>query len=286
MYQYSRLLSLDVALGSVAGASLAAYICGTLGRMPWSWWLLLPLIVWLIYTADHLLDARRIGPDAAAPRHQFHYRHFRVLASLLLLGSIVAGVVILLYLPRPLLYVGLGLGAAALLHLCFAQWTAFRRYPAEAIIALLYTAGVWFGPLLTPPGVPRGIGPEALRSSLVLFFLSAFTNLVVFSLFERETDARESPNTIVAMLGVKKSEGLLYTGLIVSLAISGALLRRSGESVSFWLVLLLFCVANVPLAVYATRGFFARDERYRAVCDGVFIAYALPALVALVALVD
>lgn len=273
-YQYARILSLDVAIGSIAGGSLAALICGNLNQMPWSWWIILPLVVWIIYTTDHLLDARRIGPGAATQRHQFHYRHFRILAALVLLAAIATLVLVGLWLPRAIVIGGLILAAAAGLHLVFAQWTGFRLYPAEAVIALLYTIGIWFGPWITA----QAVTPEGMQLSAMLFFLSAFANLLVFSLFEREIDARESPNTIVMLFGVRNSEHLLYGTFFFSLLLVGFLIRQSGQSLSVWIVLLLFCAVNLPLAVYQMRGYFGRQERYRAVCDGVFIFYALPAL--------
>lgn len=268
-----------MAFGSLAGGSLAAYLCGNLADMPWSWWLLLPLIVWLIYTSDHLLDARRIGPGAATPRHQFHYRHFYALSALVLFGGVAAALVIFLYLPRPLIDAGLWLGAAAALHLALTQWTAFRLYPAELVVAILYTAGVWFGPWLTPARIDPAATEVGLQFAAALFFLAAFTNLLAFSLFERETDARESPNTVVLLLGERKSEVALYACLIGSLLISGMMLLNQRGGVSFWIVLSLFCLANLPLAVYEGRAFFARNERYRAVCDAAFLLCALPALV-------
>lgn len=272
-------------LGSVAGASLAAFLCGTLNTMPWSWWLLLPLTVWLIYTSDHLLDARRIGPGSATYRHQFHYRHFRALALLVILTGFVACVLILGFLPQSLLATGAWLGAAALVHLACAQWIGFRAYPAEAVIALLYTAGIWFGPLLAAqPGTQSPASAPEIQACIALFALSAFTNLLVFSLFERETDAHETPNRMVVLLGLNASRALLYgCGLLAAIP-AGYLLWNSmyaagnSSAVLPGIALLMFAAVLIPQFVYGLRNHFARDERYRAVCDGVFLLYALPAL--------
>lgn len=239
--------------------------------MPWSWWLILPLVVWLIYTSDHLLDARRIGPTARTERHHFHYRHFRILSALVLLTALVTAGLIWFFLPRPMLIGGLCLGAAAGLHLVLAQWTGFRLYPAELVIAALYTAGVWFGPWLTGGA---STAPELLLAA-TFYFCSALSNLFVFSLFEREIDARESPNTLVLALGVRASEVVLAT-ICVGSVVFAIFLIRSGMHAG--IVALLFAATNLPIVIYALRRRFARDELYRLICDGALILYAAPAL--------
>jgi len=307
MLQRIRALSLDVAAGALAGGLLAC--AASAARMPWAWYLALPLSVWLIYTADHLLDARRIGRNGAPEsfRHRFHYRHFRVLAALWILGAGACGVVVLWGLPRELLIWGGVLGLLAVFHLAFAQWTGFLYFPRELSVALIYTAGVWFGPLVLagsvggpsdhgagpgpgPTGFGAGYGPWPLFVALMgLFFLAAFSNLIVFSLFEREADEREAPNSLVLRLGEARSIALLW--IMAGLAPLGALwlALRSVEYVLFGgravvdealftgaagLVLLL--AVTLPLYVYQSGERYRVRERYRGLLDGIFLLYALP----------
>jgi hypothetical protein len=134
------------------------------------------------------------------------------------------------------------------------------------------------------PGQPGEFAdfPWLIAVALGLFFLAALANVITLALFEREIDTRESPNTVVLSLGTDRSEFLLYIVLILSVAgtaVSLATIKPNGF-VAFALIL-LGATANVPLGVYRNRAIFGKREYYRSVCDGVFLLYALPALLAL-----
>lgn len=66
--------------------------------MPWSWYVVLPLAVWVIYTGDHLLDAYRLQDQASTPRHRFHHRHFKLLLALAVIAAVTAVTLALLFL--------------------------------------------------------------------------------------------------------------------------------------------------------------------------------------------
>lgn len=274
-YAYVRALSLDVVAGSLAGASLAAFACNT--AMPLAWWLLLPLVVWIIYSTDHLLDARRIGPAAATFRHRFHYRHFLPLSIVTFLAASIAAYLILFELTQhPSLFAGgLVLGTMVLGHLGLAQIPRWRSYPAELLIAALYTAGIWYGPMLKRDAA---IGGTVIPALILGFFLAAFGNLLAFSLFERDIDAREAPNTIVIEYGRRFAEVLVcLTAVAAALSFAAAFAISEGDGERTAALIVAF-TAVVPAAVYSGRAFFGRHERYRIVCDGVFLLYAAPFL--------
>ncbi len=268
-----RALSLDVVAGSLAGAALAVVVCET--KMPLAWWLLLPLIVWIIYSTDHLLDARRIGPSATTFRHRFHYRHFRVLGLVTFLAAVLAAHLIFFELTRypRIFFAGLFLGTLVLAHLGLAQVTRWRGYPAELLIAALYTIGIWFGPLLQRD---QGITGTAVPAILLGFFLAAFGNLLVFSLFERHIDAREAPNTIVLAGGPVFAERLVRFCAFGAVLGYVAIGLSQNDDLARAAALIVAMTAMIPAVVYAGRSFFGEHERYRIVCDGVFLLYALP----------
>ena len=72
-YHIINALSLDVALGAgVLSLVLGRYIGF---RVPVMVLLALVISVWVIYTIDHLLDAKSITHQATSFRHHFH-QHF------------------------------------------------------------------------------------------------------------------------------------------------------------------------------------------------------------------
>lgn len=66
----------------------------------------LGLTVWIIYTADHLRDAKLIVHKASSHRHRFHQQNFKVLLIILCVAFVVDAFVIL-YTRKPVLEWGL-----------------------------------------------------------------------------------------------------------------------------------------------------------------------------------
>src|SRR6187402_2077625 len=103
-YRTINLLSIDVAAGAVCSSLLFAEI---LKVHILSYGLAsLGLSVWIIYTADDLLDARKIKTPAATERHRFHQRHFNLLLILLAVAILVNGLIIL-FVRKPVLISGI-----------------------------------------------------------------------------------------------------------------------------------------------------------------------------------
>src|SRR5690606_21598184 len=86
-YDYLQVLSIDIVIGACAGMLFFDRLIGADLRP--LLYLLLALAVWCIYTFDHLLDARQIKKAASTPRHAFHQKHFKTLASLLVILGIL-----------------------------------------------------------------------------------------------------------------------------------------------------------------------------------------------------
>src|SRR6478609_2759298 len=86
-YRLINILSIDVALGSVCCAAWFAEIFEA-ALKPYAW-MSLGLTVWIIYTADHLLDARKINEPASTKRHRYHQKNFTLLLCILLFAVLV-----------------------------------------------------------------------------------------------------------------------------------------------------------------------------------------------------
>jgi hypothetical protein len=175
------LLSIDVALGALGGGWMVA--CYLDFAMPWSWYVVLPLAVWVIYTGDHLLDAYRLQDQASTPRHRFHHRHFKLLLALAVIAAVTAVTLALLFLGMTGFYFGLGMGGLVIGHLLLVKMVGERSSPwlvKELGVALVYAAGIWGLPLILSGklGTREGMVPAAQ------FLLLALSNLLEFSLYE------------------------------------------------------------------------------------------------------
>ncbi len=271
LYTKARLLSLDVAAGSIGGAALAARALRV--SMPWTWYVALPLAVWAVYTLDHLLDAQRIGDEAQAPRHRFHHRHRVPLALGWLVASALTLILTIALLPPRALIFGGVMSLLVVGHLLMVRWIGSRTSPLlmkELGVAAIYTLGIWGLPLLRH-------GP-ALNAAELLplaqFFALALMNLLIFSLFERRADARDRQTSLTLALGPRRT-GRLIVGLFIAvlLASGGALWQARQQVLEIQSVLLLMAVTLVAIPRHPR--WFARHERYRVWGDAVFL-FPLP----------
>src|SRR5277367_4160689 len=86
-FRIINILSLDIAVGAMIGALFFARMFDVviLSQGLFS----LGLTVWIIYTADHLLDAKKIKQSASTDRHRFHQRHFKALLTVMIIAIVV-----------------------------------------------------------------------------------------------------------------------------------------------------------------------------------------------------
>src|SRR5688572_15677356 len=104
LYQYVNILSLDV----VAGAVICSLFFARIFNLMVSQYGLaaLALTVWIIYTIDHLRDAKTIRKVASTDRHRFHQKYFgHILITLCLVAAV--DFVIILFVPQKVLLLGL-----------------------------------------------------------------------------------------------------------------------------------------------------------------------------------
>jgi hypothetical protein len=103
---------------------------------------LLMLAVWLIYSADRVLDAWH--GSSRLPRHEFYRCHWRAVLPVWSAILATAGWLAWTALPPPLFWEGLILSAAVILyfgavHLSPAEFR--RKWPKEAVVAVLFALG-------------------------------------------------------------------------------------------------------------------------------------------------
>ena len=274
LYTHARWLSLDVAVGSLGGAVLAARALRV--AMPWAWYAVLPLAVWSVYTLDHLLDARIVGEKAHTHRHLFHHRHRKPLTLLWLLVT-AATLVIALELLTPVgIAFGLAMSSLVLAHLTLVWLVGKRTSPLlakELGVAIIYTFGIWGLPLLRHRTQLNLIDLIPVGQ----FFMLAMVNLLAFSLFERKIDAIDGQTSFVRAIGSANTRRLIYMLLIlIAIAAAPAIAVGPGEVAVITQATLLAMAAMLAALLVFPR-WFVQHERYRTVGDGVFL---LPLLLA------
>jgi hypothetical protein len=269
-FRLARALSIDVALGGACSAALAAAATGS--SLPLPAIVSLFAAIWIVYTLDHLMDARRLGSGATALRHTLHRAHPRALVLAVGLVAASGGGLAICTLPVRMLGLGLAIGALSLLHLANAQRSRPVLVPKEVSAAAVYTLGVWCAPLSAAPRVSAWA-----LAAMGLFFLAAVSNLLVNALIEADADERDgSPSAALDWGAASTGRAILALGVATSTAaLCAASLARMRFHGVFPVIAIL---GSVPAILFAVRGRVAADERYRVVGDLAFLLGLVPAV--------
>jgi len=264
-------LSLDIVAGVICGAIFSVSATGA--SLPLAWWFLLPGCTWLVYAWDHLLDARHgDGNRPSNPRHRFYQEHFGILLTVTAGLTLALPVVAVRGLPAPLLFAGGLLGLSSIAHVATARTRKPPTVPKELSAAVVYTSGIWFGPLMAMPG---GVSPWVFLLA-GLHLVAAASNLAVFSIFELPLDRADRQQSLVRSWGARATRsgvrGLTLAALAV--AVGGAGLGPDRLTLHF---VVLALVVITPSVLDAYRRFFGDAFRYRLIGDLAFVLMSLPA---------
>ncbi|WP_144607024.1 hypothetical protein [Algoriphagus algorifonticola] len=185
LFSYISWLSIDVVLGAMAGMLFFSKLLHV--PLAWDIYALLGLCVWVIYTADHLLDSRKKVQIDLSPRHQFHARHQKILLLSLALATLLglSGAIWILGWSRELFWslflAGAIAGSMALIRLGGNAGKGLK----ELSTAVFYVLGIAWIPLLRADALDRD---WRVGVFLLVFTLLAFLNLLMLSWMDRRKD--------------------------------------------------------------------------------------------------
>ncbi|MEI9919573.1 MAG: hypothetical protein WDO14_12310 [Bacteroidota bacterium] len=255
-YRIFNLLSLDVALGAVICAAFFAKILRV--HVLLQGYLLLGIIVWLIYTADHLLDAWTMREAATSERHSFHQKHFiTILLAFLGAGIVAAGLIFLIRIQ--LISAGIVLSVFVVTYLLVNRGL---KYFKELTGSLLYTGGVLL-PAWSLHTQPATAGQLTL---IIIFTLIAFTNLLIFARFSIGEDMLNRQKSLATIMGVKPMNTLISIVFAISFSV---MIYQAIQDVSSDLII-LFVMELILLVIFVTK-YFRYDDRYRLYGDAIFL---------------
>jgi hypothetical protein len=256
-YRIFNILSLDIVAGAVIGALFFSELLNV-RILPYGL-VALALTVWIIYTADHLRDARSIEHEASSHRHRFHQRHFKKLLVLVCIAAFVDSVIIL-FMRTPVFQWGLILAVIVGLYLLIQQ---YLRVLKELFVAVLYTCGV-----LLPSLAVTSVKPDMVHQILIFqFVLIAWINLLIFSWFDYEQDIADHQISFATLSGRSLTSAFIWGLSSVQVLIA----------IIFWqdelyrIPAALFLLMNAVLLVVFKR--FSRPkwkDGFRLLGDAVF----------------
>lgn len=256
-YRLISILSLDV----VAGAVICALFFIKVLHTDTTWSLIpLALTVWVIYTADHLLDARRIPHLASTARHRYHQLHFYQLRMALLFVAVL-DIASLLFVSRAIIMGGMFLAVLVILLMLMQRTMPWMR---EIIVSVLYTCGV-----LLPAIAEARINYSIAHSLLFLqFSLVALTNLLVLSWLDRETDFQDGLTSFALTAGVRMSRVMIWTSFVLSMVL---VLVQIYYATLKWPALIIGSMEVVLMFIYVGLESRGGKMAHRMIGDAVFL---------------
>ncbi|MBM9579654.1 hypothetical protein JWG45_21125 [Leptospira sp. 201903070] len=263
-----NVLSIDIVFGALASAIFASTLLETTMRP--AFWFLLPMAVWVIYTADHLFDGWKLGENSINIRHKFHYDNLILLSIVLGAVSTSCFILSILFLREWIFTAGLILGIFVFLHI-FLSYLQLDFFWKECSVSILYTAGVWFGPILFSAKTKMEIGIPCF-----LFLLAALCNSFMNSYMEREVDKKENVISILKQISPRTLQGSVFILAFLGLGLN---LFWICENPKFLPEFLYFCLGyTIPVWIVYREGFFQKRQFYRILGEGYFILSFLPVI--------
>lgn len=252
-------LSLDITAGAIISCMFLAEVLEV--EVTNTMLIGLGIAIWLIYTIDHLLDARKVKGEATNPRHAFHQRFYNPILALALL-AFIGGLINCFFLPESTLILGFCLSIASALYFLYLKLNKVHRQK-ELFAALVYTLGIFIAPLSLRLQLDWFVGIMLLQ-----FFLLAYANLLLFPLYELETDALEGMNSIARRKGGQYTERMLRMVLGLNLIISSLIIVLTED---FYRVEMIIFAMNFALIMLMSKAqFLKRYQLYRILGDGIF----------------
>ena len=259
IWGYINILSIDIALGAMGGCLLFAGLFDVSLRPPA--YLGLGLIVWIIYTVDHLLDASRPDTRLSTARHRFHHVHRNALTVAVILASLVV-LAQSLFVRTPVLVSGFLMGGWVIVYLTIQSRLRFMK---ELAAAVSYTAGVVIAPLSLldrPVSAPEWV-------TVVAFFLTTWINLLICSLYDHAADLKDHQPSFATTFGAVVTRQTTFTLFVMVFVLLVYLFLSPGSN---RLVAGLLALMNLTLAVVvSSRSWFAQADRHRLFADLAFL---------------
>jgi len=260
--------SIDVALA--AGLLTIAFAHLWKIELPLTVPVLLALTVWLIYTFDHIRDARETRAPGLSIRRNLHRKYLRSLISISVVLLILMAILVFMVPVNVVVY---GASLACLVAAYYLGLHFLKRKMAlrkEFVVAVLYSAGIVLGPLSVGPA------PPGFQVHLIQLFMLALNNLLLFSWFDREIDAKEGFDTIFHAMSNRTAKRLLIILPLVQVAVAAFLVLYGfyPQFETVWLFTSLLMLVPVIRPVFWQQG-----ARYRVLGDLLFF---MPSLILLV----
>lgn len=261
---------MDIVAGAIASAIFSSSVMEI--NLPRSYYTVLGLVVWLIYTADHLMDGAKTRGKSPSETHNF-FNTYKIPIILVFILVLVFTFRLVLYrLDLSIIEFGIAPAFAALIYLLLNRYYEKESkwfFIKELWIVVIYSMAIWGGPLIYAGDI---INPVQLIL-IVSFGLIILGNVLIYSIYERELDTEEDNRSIVRDFGLKFATNLAITSLVMSSLLALIAFFFLGGWVMHILPIIL--ISAILLAIVIFPKIFTRRKVYGKVADLVILLFLL-----------
>jgi hypothetical protein len=184
---------------------------------PFSYILLLPLTVWILYLSDHIADGQRHANKIPATRYQLYYTNARLLLALIIVLILTSLAILFFTFDRITFQFGILVGILVLVYFIFQQ-LRFKgeifAFPKEPVIAIIYSLGIWGEPLFM---FKEGFSLN-LYLALISFAFMVLMNVQIYSVLQVKEDKESGYPSIAVEFGDRFVNKLnLILGIFVAI---------------------------------------------------------------------
>jgi hypothetical protein len=268
-YQLIHTLSFDVAVGSVMTGIFA---CNVLSVEINYWWLtIIALVVWVMYTADHLLDAWKRKKEISIKRHLFHFNHLKIILPFWVLAVIASVILSITKLSSEIVFIGFFIGIGILIYFTAIYFTGDNKptiLQKELTIALIYVGGIWMAPIVWYGDNPDGI----IWMIMTNLALMAWAEGIIVSWYEFKEDATDKHISFSIIFGKNNSRRFIYFLLsaVILFSVTGMLMNIHHTTFLFAFSIELV-MSFILFVLILFPGLFRENEIYRYVGEVTFI---------------
>jgi len=200
IYHFIRLFSLDIIAGALAAVVYSSSVMGI--ELPRTYFTVLALTVWLIYTADHLLDGAKTRGKSSSETHNFFYTYKIPIILIFLLVLIFTFRLSMYRLDEKIIEFGMAPFVAVIIYLLLNRYYGNAPkwfFIKEVWISFIYTLAIWGGAVIYAGDI---ISPAQLLL-IGSFGLIIFGNVLIYSIYERDSDSADDNKSIVRDFGLR-----------------------------------------------------------------------------------
>ncbi len=260
-YKIVQALSLDIVIGAVVFSLAIGRYYGV--EIPLRIIICLSIAIWIIYTVDHLLDAKKIKGQPSSYRHQFHQKYRQPLTIIAFLLSII-GIVNVVYLPAAFIGVGLIGIFFSLIYFFLLQKKSF--WAKEFYIAIVYTFGIFLAPILLSQQYIQPVKWLLIPQ----VFLLVFSNLLIFSWFDFLKDKNDGYPSMIIHWGITNAEKKINLILAIGVIFNMSVIFFAFNEATFVIQLLLILMYVLLIMLFKHDSLFRKNDLYRIIGDGIF----------------